>query len=71
MGMVRRLIIKKLEIILKELWDNDESVPAPVSTWCSRLDWFSQGIKDNILAYIAIEVLGKDKAKKLLDMDNR
>ena len=59
--------IAKLEETLKELWNNDDNVPTPYSTRCSELDWFSNGIKDNIIAHIAIKVFGLDEAKELLD----
>ena len=55
-----------LEKILIVLWENDDAVPTPFSSRCSELDWFSSGIKDNIVSYIAIEVLGKDRAEELL-----
>jgi len=59
--------MKKLMKVLKELWDNDDEVPTPYTSRCAELNWFSQGIKNNVVAHIAIEVLGLEEAKKLLD----
>ncbi len=57
---------EKLKKVLKELWDEDDSVPDPASSRCTGLDWFSQGIKDNVVCHIANEVFGEQKAKEIL-----
>jgi len=58
---------EKLMKVLTELWINDENVPTPYTHRCAGLNWFSQGIKNNVVAHIAIEVLGLEEAKKLLE----
>jgi len=58
---------KELEPILKDLWDNDDDVPTVANYRCSELNWFSSGIKDNVVASIAVTLLGKEQAEKLLE----
>ena len=58
--------MEAIEKVLKELWENDDSVPVAVQFRCTELDWFSQGIKDNIVAYIAAKVLGMERTEVYL-----
>jgi len=60
--------MKKLEELLVKLWNSDNSVPAAVHYRCTELDWFSGGIKDNVVAYIAAKILGIERAEELLDV---
>ena len=60
--------MEAIEKVLKELWENDDSVPAAVQFRCTELDWFSQGIKDNIVAYIACRVLGTGRTEVFLQI---
>lgn len=57
---------KRLKEALKALWNNDNDVPASNTSRCVELNWFSCGVKDNVVAYIAIEVFGLEEAKKIL-----
>lgn len=57
----------KLRKVLVELWDNDDEVPDAVTRRCTELNWFSGGVKNNIIAHIAIEVFGKEEAMKMLN----
>ncbi len=41
-------------------------MPAAVSFRFTELDWFSQGIKNNIVAYIACKVLGAGRTEVFL-----
>jgi hypothetical protein len=61
------MVEKKLMKILKELWDNDGTVPDADNTRCTELDWFSQGVKDNVVRYIANELFGEERAEILLE----
>ncbi len=56
----------KLIQVLKSLWENDDSVPDAANYRCTELDWFSQGIKDNVVRHIANEVFGEEEASKIL-----
>ena len=55
-----------IEEVLKKLWENDDSVPAAIDFRCTELDWFSRGIKDNIVAYVTAKVLGAGRAEVFL-----
>ena len=57
-------ILKK---VLIELWNNDEDVPATFTSRCTGLDWFSEGVKNNVVAYIAVKVFGVQQARELLN----
>lgn len=60
----------KLEGLKKALlavWENDDHVPDSDNGRCTGLDWFSQGVKDNVVAYIAIEAFGLEEARNMLD----
>ncbi len=54
-----------LILTLQELWNNDDNVPPAANFRCTELDWFSGGIKDNVVKHIANEVLGKKKSEEL------
>ncbi len=56
---------EKLIRVLKSLWENDDSVPAADNHRCTELDWFSQGVKDNVVMHIANEVFGEEEARKV------
>lgn len=56
----------KLVQVLQELWKDDNSVPGADNFRCTELDWFSQGVKDNIVKHIANEVFGEAKAEDIL-----
>ena len=58
--------LEKLKTVLKELWDDDDSVPEASTSRCCGLDWFSSGVKDNVVAHIMIKIFGLEEAKKLL-----
>lgn len=60
--------IDRLKFILKQQWgDNSGYVPTPSNYRCAELDWFSEGIRENILATIAIVVFGKTQSENLLN----
>ncbi len=56
-----------LKQILKELWNNSDYVPAAYSFRCTELDWFSESIKNNVVAYIAVRLLGLKVAQDLFE----
>ena len=58
--------LEKLKQILIELYNENDSVPAASSTRTTGLDWFSEGVKNNVVAYIALKIFGEE-AKKFLN----
>lgn len=58
---------EKLIKVLKKLWDNNDTVPGVASMRCTGLDWFSQGVKDNVVKYIANEIFGEERAGVILE----
>jgi hypothetical protein len=57
----------RLREILKAMWENNGQVPVSHNMKGCRLDLHARRVKDNIIGYIAIEILGLEEAKKLLD----
>jgi len=54
----------KLKKILKTLFENNDEVPNDWEPRCRELDWFSSGIKDNIVAFIYREMFDEPIAKR-------
>ena len=57
----------KLKVILKALWEENNRVPVAHNAKGCRLDLDNRKIKDNIVGYITIEMLGLEEAKELLE----